>query len=244
MDDSIPGRSGENNCSSSKIESLSLSLGLARGFIGFRGRAAPSFFQVAARSREVASSSIIRLRPSHLTNVSVRFHIAASFLVPSPWILDSSRISHSYTLSLFLSLSRVEKTMSRRASRQFLDRSRFSIPDLTFLLGKISLILITIFVCTAVIWYNLVQFFFGRIGILNGLERKKERRKLDWMDNSSRGTLLYAVLHFRGLRFTTLLWRPASAVTRYRGFVDTSSGCCIYVVDKIRHCYYRKYSLR
>lgn len=84
--------------------SLSLSLGLARGFIGFRGRAAPSFFQVAARSREVASSSIIRLRPSHLTNVSVRFHIAASFLVPSPWILDSSRISHSYTLSLFLSL--------------------------------------------------------------------------------------------------------------------------------------------
>lgn len=77
--------------------SLSLSLDLARGFIGFRGRAAPSFFQVAARSREVASSSIIRLRPSHLTNVSVRFHIAASFL-------DSSRISHSYTLSLFLSL--------------------------------------------------------------------------------------------------------------------------------------------
>lgn len=134
--------------------------------------------------------------------------------------------------------------MSRRASRQFLDRSRFSIPDLTFLLGKIGLILITIFVCT---YGNCQQFgtvFFGRIGILNGLERKKERRKLDWMDNSSRGTLLYAVLHFRGLRFTTLLWRPASAVTRYRGFVDTSSGCCIYVVDKIRHCYYRKYSLR
>lgn len=103
--------------------------------------------------------------------------------------------------------------MSRRASRQFLDRSRFSIPDLTFLLGKISLILITIFICT---YGNCQQFgtvFFGRIGILNGLERKKERRKLDWMDNSSRGTLLYAVLHFRGLRFTTLLWRPASAVT-------------------------------
>lgn len=48
----FPG-SGENNCSrpSSKIESLSLYISLrwlACGFIGFRGRAAPSFFQVAA----------------------------------------------------------------------------------------------------------------------------------------------------------------------------------------------------
>ena len=103
----FPG-SGENNCSrpSSKIESLSLYISLrwlARGFIGFRGRAAPSFFQVAARSREVASSSIIRLRPSHLTNVSVRFHIAAfsSFsLSVDPRFLEDFSFSFPLSLSL------------------------------------------------------------------------------------------------------------------------------------------------
>lgn len=65
--------------------------------------------------------------------------------------------------------------------------------------------------------------FFG--GILNG--------SAQFIDGHELRTL--PVLHFRGLRFTTLLWRPASAVTRYRGFVDTSPGCCIYAVDKIRH---------
>ena len=103
----FPG-SGENNCSrpSSKIESLSLYISLrwlARGFIGFRGRAAPSFFQVAARSREVASSSIIRLRPSHLTNVSVRFHIAAFSSFP----LRGSSIPRGFLILIpSLSLSR------------------------------------------------------------------------------------------------------------------------------------------
>lgn len=72
--------------------------------------------------------------------------------------------------------------------------------------------------------------FFG--GILNG--------SAQFIDGHELRTL--PVLHFRGLRFTTLLWRPASAVTRYRGFVDTSPGCCIYAIDKIRHCYHRKYS--
>lgn len=116
-----------------QVPRSSLSLFLAGTRFYWIPRAAlSSFFQVAARSREVASSSIIR--PSHLTNVSVRFHIARN--------------------RGFLVLSREWKR--RCPGVQFLDRNG-SLPDLVFWSTRsVSSILILRFVSVIVI--NLIQF--------------------------------------------------------------------------------------
>ena len=65
-----------------------------------------SFSRLPADGGEAtASSSIIRLRrhPSHLTNVSVRFHIAAVFLLFEPFDLSRTEVLLSYFF--FFSLS-------------------------------------------------------------------------------------------------------------------------------------------